>query len=156
MRASADHILTSHAGSLPRPDDLIAAWAQDDTQILAEKLSASVAEVVRRQKDIGIDVPGDGEFGKPMAQRVNYGSWWRYSWNRLGGLDPQGPSLYEMEPRRSSPGHVVLTSFGDRRDRTRFAGPYNDPDSGITTGPRPPAPICVRSSSRASRPAASS
>jgi 5-methyltetrahydropteroyltriglutamate--homocysteine methyltransferase len=48
-----------------------------------------------------------------------------------------------MEPRRSSPGHVVLTSFGDRRDRTRFAAAYSDPDSGITTGPRPPAPICV-------------
>jgi 5-methyltetrahydropteroyltriglutamate--homocysteine methyltransferase len=51
--------------------------------------------------------------------------------------------LYEMEPRRSSPGQVVLTSFGDRRDRTRFAAAYGDPDSGITTGPRPPAPICV-------------
>ena len=100
-----------------------------------QKLTASVAEVVRRQKDIGIDVPGDGEFGKPMAQRVNYGSWWRYSWNRLGGLDPNGPSLYEMEPRRSRPGHVVLTSFGDRRDRTRFAAAYSDPNSGITTGP---------------------
>jgi 5-methyltetrahydropteroyltriglutamate--homocysteine methyltransferase len=37
----------------------------------------------------------------------------------------------------------MLTSFGDRRDRTRFAAAYSDPDSGITTGPRPPAPICV-------------
>jgi 5-methyltetrahydropteroyltriglutamate--homocysteine methyltransferase len=143
MKTSSDHILTSHAGSLPRPDDLIAAWAQDDRRVLGETLTAAVAEVVRRQKEIGIDVPGDGEFGKPMAQRVNYGSWWRYSWNRLGGLDPHGPSLYEMEPRRSSPGHVVLTSFGDRRDRTQFAAAYNDPDSGITTGPRPLAPICI-------------
>src|SRR5207244_9926869 len=56
---------------------------------------------------------------------------------------PHGPSLYEMEPRRSAPGRVVLTSFGDRRDRTQFAAAYNDPESGITTGPRPPAPICV-------------
>jgi 5-methyltetrahydropteroyltriglutamate--homocysteine methyltransferase len=48
-----------------------------------------------------------------------------------------------MEARRSRPGHVVLTSFGDRRDRTRFAAAYGDPDSGITTGPRPPAPICI-------------
>jgi len=143
MRTSSDHILTSHAGSLPRPDDLIAAWGANDERALSETLTASVAGVVRRQKEIGIDVPGDGEFGKPMAQRVNYGSWWRYSWNRLGGLDPDGPSLYEMEPRRSSPGHVVLTSFGDRRDRTQFAAAYNDPESGITTGPRPPAPICT-------------
>src|SRR6201981_502466 len=78
-----------------------------------------------------------------MAQRVNYGWWWRDWGGRLGGLDPNGPSLYEMEARRSRPGHVVLTSFGDRRDRTRFAAAYSDPDSGITTGPRPPAPICI-------------
>src|SRR6201993_988054 len=143
MRTSSDHILTSHAGSLPRPDDLIEAWGGNDEPALAATLTSSVADVVRRQKEIGIDVPGDGEFGKPMAQRVNYGSWWRYSWSRLGGLDPNGPSLYEMEARRPRPGHVVLTSFGDRRDRTRFAAAYSDPDSGITTGPRPPAPICI-------------
>jgi 5-methyltetrahydropteroyltriglutamate--homocysteine methyltransferase len=143
MRASSDHILTSHAGSLPRPDALIEAWGANDQPALSRQLTAAVAEVVRRQKAIGIDIPGDGEFGKPMSQRVNYGSWWRYSWNRLGGLDPHGPSLYEMEPRRSAPGHVVLTSFGDRRDRTQFAAAYNDPESGITTGPRPAAPICV-------------
>src|SRR6202047_1044947 len=143
MRTTSEHILTSHAGSLPRPDDLIAAWGSNDEPALAAKLASSVKDVVRRQKGIGIDVPGDGEFGKPMAQRVNYGSWWRYSWNRLDGVDPHGPSLYEMEPRRSAPGQTVLTSFGDRRDRTRFAAAYSDPDSGITTGPRPPAPICV-------------
>jgi 5-methyltetrahydropteroyltriglutamate--homocysteine methyltransferase len=143
MKASSDHILTSHAGSLPRPDELIEAWGTNDERTLTQKLTAAVTEVVRRQKELGIDVPGDGEFGKPMAQRVNYGSWWRYSWSRLGGLDPNGPSLYEMEARRSRPGHVVLTSFGDRRDRTRFAAAYGDPDSGITIGPRPPAPICI-------------
>jgi 5-methyltetrahydropteroyltriglutamate--homocysteine methyltransferase len=143
MKASSDHILTSHAGSLPRPDALIAAWGANDEQALTQKLTAAVTQVVWRQKELGIDIPGDGEFGKPMAQQVNYGSWWRYSWSRLGGLDPNGPSLYEMEARRSSPGHVVLTSFGDRRDRTRFAAAYGDPDSGITTGPRPPAPICI-------------
>ena len=143
MKVSTNHILTSHAGSLPRPDALIEAWGANEEQMLTQQLTAAVAEVVGRQKELGIDVPGDGEFGKPMAQRVNYGSWWRYSWSRLGGLDPHGPSLYEMEARRSRPGHVVLTSFGDRRDRTRFAAAYNDPDSGITTGPRPPAPICI-------------
>ena len=143
MKISTDHILTSHAGSLPRPDALIEAWGANEEQALTQQLTTSVAEVVRRQKELGIDVPGDGEFGKPMAQRVNYGSWWRYSWGRLGGLDPNGPSLYEMEAHRSRTGHVVLTSFGDRRDRTRFAAAYGDPDSGITTGPRPPAPICI-------------
>src|SRR5260370_10002379 len=143
MKTSSDHILTSHAGSLPRPDDLIDAWGSSDEPALAAKLTSSVTDVVRRQKEIGIDVPGDGEFGKPMAQRVNYGSWWRYSWNRLDGLDPRGPSLYEMVPRRSSPGQTVLTSFGDRRDRTHFAAAYGDPESRITTEPSPPAPIYI-------------
>jgi 5-methyltetrahydropteroyltriglutamate--homocysteine methyltransferase len=149
MRASTNRILTSHAGSLPRPDPLLQAnRARADGAAIpggewAATLRAAVAEVIRRQQEIGIDVPGDGEFGKPMGERVNYGSWWRYSWRRLGGLDLHGPSLYEMAARRSRPGAVVLTSFGDRRDRTRFAAAYNDPESGITTGPRPPAPICV-------------
>ena len=106
-------------------------------------LGAAVEEVVRRQRELGIDVPGDGEFGKAMAQSVNYGSWWRYSWQRLSGIEPGEQNLYEMTPQRSRPGEVVLTSFGDRRDRTLFAAAYSDPESGITTGPRPPTPVCV-------------
>jgi 5-methyltetrahydropteroyltriglutamate--homocysteine methyltransferase len=149
MKASLDHIATSHVGSLPRPDGLIAAYRAHeagettDESVLGQTLRSAVAEVVRRQRDIGIDIPGDGEFGKPMAQRVQYGSWWRYSWQRLGGLEFAGPSPFDTEPRRSRPGQVVLTSFGDRRDRRRFAAAYADPESGITTGPRAPAPVCV-------------
>jgi 5-methyltetrahydropteroyltriglutamate--homocysteine methyltransferase len=143
MRSSTDHILTSHAGSLPRPDALIEAWAANDENALPDKLRSAVIEVVRRQKELGIDVPGDGEFGKPMGQRVNYGSWWRYSWQRLAGIEPGGQTLYEMEARRSRPGEIVLTSFGDRRDRALFAAAYGDPESGITTGPRPPSPVCT-------------
>jgi 5-methyltetrahydropteroyltriglutamate--homocysteine methyltransferase len=149
LRTSSDHILTSHAGSLPRPDALIAANRAHETgdavdeRHYEETLRAAVAEVVRHQKELGVDIPGDGEFGKPMGQRVNFGSWWRYSWQRLGGIEPGQNSLYDMQPHRSSTGHIVLTSFGDRRDRTQFAAAYADPDSGITTGPRPPAPICV-------------
>ena len=150
MKASTDHIATSHVGSLPRPDGLIAAHRAHeagesvDEAAFQQTLRAAVAEVVRRQRDLGIDIPGDGEFGKPMAQRVQYGSWWRYSWGRLGGLDfPTGPSPFDAMPRRSRSGEVVLTSFGDRRDRSRFAAAYADPEAGITTGPRPPAPVCV-------------
>jgi 5-methyltetrahydropteroyltriglutamate--homocysteine methyltransferase len=90
MRASLDHIVASHAGSLPRPDGLIAANRAHeggepiDENAFQQTLRAAVAEVVQRQHDLGIDIPGDGEFGKPMGQRVNYGSWWRYSWQRLG------------------------------------------------------------------------
>jgi 5-methyltetrahydropteroyltriglutamate--homocysteine methyltransferase len=149
MKGSTDHIATSHVGSLPRPDALIALHrSHDDGEPIDDatfdqNLRTAVAEVVRRQRDVGIDIPGDGEFGKPMAQRVQYGSWWRYSWQRLGGLKTGEASIYEMEPRRSRPGEVVLTSFGDRRDRTQFAAAYADPESGITTGPRAPAPVCV-------------
>jgi 5-methyltetrahydropteroyltriglutamate--homocysteine methyltransferase len=149
MRASTDHILTSHVGSLPRPDELIAAnraretGETTDERVFQATLEASVMEAVRRQHQLGIDVPGDGEFGKSMGQRVNYGSWWRYSWQRLAGIEPGSQTLYEMTPQRSRPGEIVLTSFGDRRDRSQFAAAYNDPESGITTGPRPPAPVCV-------------
>jgi 5-methyltetrahydropteroyltriglutamate--homocysteine methyltransferase len=150
MRKSTDHILTSHVGSLPRPDALIAAnRAHDagatDERAFQQTLGAAVGDVVRHQHEIGIDVPGDGEFGKSMAQSVNYGSWWRYSWQRLSGIEPGENSLYDMAPQRSGPGHVVLTSFGDRRDRTLFATAYNDPESGITTGSgsRPLTPICT-------------
>src|SRR6266849_4610223 len=114
MRTSTDHILTSHAGSLPRPDELIAAnrardAAEADECEFRQTLAAAVSEIVRRQHQIGIDVPGDGEFGKSMAQRVNYGSWWRYSWQRLSGIASGDQSLYEMAPHRSRPGELVLT-----------------------------------------------
>jgi 5-methyltetrahydropteroyltriglutamate--homocysteine methyltransferase len=103
-----------------------------------------VAEVVHRQRELGIDVPGDGEFGKSMGDRVNYGAWLSYCFHRLGGLDLDGPDMRDMPPRRSRLGEVVLTGFSDRRDRVRFAAAYADPESGITTGPRPATgPVCV-------------
>src|ERR1700733_965742 len=142
MRSSRDRILTSHAGSLPRPDALIEANRirasgenADEAQFQAQ-LRAAVIDVVGRQKELGIDLPGDGEFGKAMGHRVNYGAWWSYSFQRLGGLDPNGPGLYEMPAPRAEPGELVLTSFANRRDRQRFAAAYADPESGITTGPR--------------------
>jgi 5-methyltetrahydropteroyltriglutamate--homocysteine methyltransferase len=149
MQYSRDRIVTSHAGSLPRPDPLIAANQArqsgsdlDEAQFQAQ-LKSAVVDVVRRQKELGIDVLGDGEYGKAMGHRVNYGAWWHYSFQRLGGLDPNGPGLYDMPARRAQPGEVVLTSFADRRDRQRFAAAYADPESGITTGPRASRwPVC--------------
>ena len=150
MRDSRDRILTSHAGSLPRPDDLIEAnraresGGAPDERRLQDQLRASVAEVVRRQKDLGIAIPGDGEFGKSMGHRVNYRAWWSYSFQRLGGLELGTTGLYDMPPQRSRPGEVVLTSFSDRRDRVKFAAAYADPDSGVSTGPRAAVwPVCV-------------
>jgi len=150
MRDSRDRILTSHAGSLPRPDDLIEAnraresGGAPDERRLQDQLRTSVAEVVRRQKDLGIAIPGDGEFGKSMGHRVNYRAWWSYSFQRLGGLELGTTGLYDMPPQRSRPGEVVLTSFSDRRDRVKFAAAYADPDSGVSTGPRAAVwPVCV-------------
>jgi len=150
VKTSSDHILTSHVGSLPRPDDLIEAnRAREagetiDEKRFQEKLRAAVADIVRRQRDLGIAIPNDGEFGKSMGHRVNYGAWLSYSFHRLGGLDFSAPDMHAMPARRSRPGEIMLTSFSDRRDRTRFAAAYADPDSGITTGPRPATgPVCV-------------
>ena len=150
MQESRAGILTSHAGSLPRPDDLIEAnraretGGTADEQRFQAQLRSAVADVVRRQRDLGITVPGDGELGKAMGHRVNYRAWWSYSFQRLGGLELGSAGLYDMPPRRSRPGEVVLTSFADRRDRLAFAAAYADPESGITTGPRAAQwPVCV-------------
>ena len=150
MKYSRDHILTSHAGSLPRPDGLIDAnrlrqsGGDMDEARFQTQLTSAVVDVVQRQKALGVDVPGDGEYGKAMGHRVNYGAWWSYSFQRLAGLDLTGPGLYEIPARRAQSGEVVLTSMADRRDRHRFAAAYADPESGITTGPRAPSfPICV-------------
>src|SRR5262249_52039510 len=97
-----------------------------------------------RQREIGLDIPGDGEYGKSMGHRVNYRAWWSYSFQRLGGLELGQQGLYDMPARRSGPGEVGLTSFADRRDRLRFAAAYADPDSGVSTGPRASLwPVCV-------------
>src|SRR6202167_4245280 len=150
MRMSRDHILTSQAGSLPRPDDLIEAnrareaGETTDERRYQDMLQAAVTDVVSEQKEIGIDVPGDGEFGKSMGHKVNYRAWWSYCFNRLGGLDLAGPGLHDAAPKRAKAGEVVLTSFADRRDRTKFLSVYQDPDGGVYTGP-PMAkwPVCT-------------
>src|SRR5207237_3469681 len=150
VKTSSDHMLTPHVGSLPRADGLIEAnrtreaGGVIDEAGFQETLRVAVANVVRTQKDVGIDVPGDGEFGKSMGHRVNYGAWWNYAFRRLGGLEFGAPGAYGRTPRRSRPGEIVLTSQDDRRDRQRFAAAYADPESGISMGPRPSTgPVCV-------------
>jgi len=150
MQGSRSRIRTTQAGSLPRPDDLIElnrarqAGESTDERAYQTRLGAAVVEVVRRQHAVGIDVPGDGEYGKAMGQRVNYGAWWSYSFQRLGGLE-LGMELYRVPARRSEPGRVRLTSFSDRRDRALFSAAYADPDSGVSTnrgGPGMRLPVC--------------
>lgn len=135
------HIETTTAGSLPRTDALIAANAarafEEDgftlkTSAEHEALVAeAVRDVVKRQQRAGITQPGDGEFGKAMSSAVDYGAWWGYSFQRVAGLALTGRSAFTDEPKRSTPGHIELTSFADRRDRARFADMYADPEWGM-------------------------
>jgi 5-methyltetrahydropteroyltriglutamate--homocysteine methyltransferase len=70
MQLSTEHILTTHAGSLPRPDDLaqtmynILDGKPVDQAALEARVRAAIVEVVARQRKIGLDVISDGEFGK--------------------------------------------------------------------------------------------
>ncbi len=70
MKRSTDRILTTHVGSLARPVDLLdlmKAKVNDephDQEIYAERISAAVVEIVRKQADSGIDIVTDGEQGK--------------------------------------------------------------------------------------------
>ena len=71
MQRSTDRILTTHAGSLARPPDLLevlrarAADQPYDHETFARRVRTAVAEVVRKQIDAGVDVVSDGEEGKP-------------------------------------------------------------------------------------------
>ncbi len=69
MKLGADRILTTHTGSLPRPDDLIALmYAREEGRAapgLADRVRSAVVEIVGRQLDPGIDVIDDGEVSKP-------------------------------------------------------------------------------------------
>lgn len=135
------HIETTTAGSLPRTDALIAANAarafEEDGFTLKTSpehetlVAEAVRDVVERQQRAGITQPGDGEFGKAMSNAVDYGAWWGYSFQRVAGLALTGRSAFTDEPKRSTPGHIELTSFADRRDRARFADMYADPEWGM-------------------------
>jgi len=151
MKSSTREILTTHAGSLPRPDDLIELnRARQDGETKDEagyqqRLAAAEQDVVQRQKDCGITVPGDGEYGKEMGQKINYGAWWSYSFQRLGGLRV-GEFMYRMPSQRRKEGEVVLTAFPDRRDRNLFPAAYADPESGVSSnrgGPGMRLPVCI-------------
>ena len=74
MTAAPRRILTTHAGSLPRPDDVVALNAEVvrrlthgqtiDDQQRTDRLRSAVVEVVQKQRELGIDIVNDGEFGK--------------------------------------------------------------------------------------------
>jgi 5-methyltetrahydropteroyltriglutamate--homocysteine methyltransferase len=96
MRRSIEHILTTHTGSLPRPDELRAAilaaenGEAGDPDRLAALVSEAVRGTVRRQLEIGLDVVNDGEQGKP--------SYSTYVKDRLSGFGgPPAPPRRRAE-----------------------------------------------------------
>ena len=86
MRTSTDRILTTHVGSMPRPESIRAllrarlAGQPIDEAELGTRVSAAVAEVVRRQAEVGLDVISDGEMSKT--------SFLAYTDERLTGFVP--------------------------------------------------------------------
>jgi len=112
MKRSDRRILTSHVGSLPRPEALIeinrAKFAGEayDQKTYAARLSTSVEQICRKQAQIGVDVINDGEFGKTTRGPIDYGAWSSYAWARLSGWQPG-------EPGR-------LPALAGRRDRAIF------------------------------------
>jgi len=87
-RRDVNRILTTHAGSLPRPIDLLemvrtkARGDAVDERAFAARLKSAVADIVRKQADLGIDIVDDGEFSKP--------SFVTYARDRLSGIEPTG------------------------------------------------------------------
>src|SRR5688572_24975965 len=85
MKRSTDRILTTHAGSLPRPQDLVDMIAAKregggvDEALFAKRVREAVDEGVRKQVEAGIDIVSDGEMGKP--------SFVHYVRDRLAGFE---------------------------------------------------------------------
>jgi 5-methyltetrahydropteroyltriglutamate--homocysteine methyltransferase len=103
MKRSEHRILTTHVGSLIRPQQLreLTADSEQDPQkreLYHSALRNAVAEVVKQQARLGIDVVSDGEFGKP--------SWSNYILKRISG--------FEIRPEQKR----TLPWLG--RDRERF------------------------------------
>src|SRR5260370_8121221 len=79
MKRSTDRILTTHAGSMIRPPEVLALGPDTDEPTTTATLRNAVAVVVRQQAELGIDVISDGEFGKE--------SWFTYVMRPLGGYE---------------------------------------------------------------------
>ncbi len=123
MKNSSSRILTTHVGSLARPPGIIEVMRAKesgqpyDEQRLADLVRDSVQQVVRRQVEVGIDVPSDGEYAK--------NSFTSYVHDRLTGFEPDPSAPPEQSLRNSY------------RDRMRFPDFYQQYDrdtGGATTG----------------------
>jgi 5-methyltetrahydropteroyltriglutamate--homocysteine methyltransferase len=116
MKRSSDRILTTHVGSLIRPQALQEflrarqSGKPYDVKAYQKCLSDSVADAVREQVGAGVDVVSDGEFGKSI-------SWAQYALERLSGFERR-----PLRPEAANP-------FKRGADRTRFAEFYAELDA---------------------------
>lgn len=104
MKRSTDRILVSHAGTLPRPADLqeIVDAGQDRAEEARGRLPSAVAEVLRKQAAVGVDVVNDGEYSK-----LNFT---HYVQQRFSGLETP-------QPGQSMPNRSIVA-----RDKAEFPG----------------------------------
>src|SRR3954453_22074971 len=127
MIRSTDRFLTTHTGSLPRPDDLIRMmYAKEEgvpveREALAARVRAAVSEVVRKQADAGIDLVNDGEMSKP--------SYATYVKDRLAGFGGTGNTFVYQD----------LDDFPKLRQKV-----FGDPGRSRRKTPACNAPISVR------------
>ena len=97
MHRSTDRILTTHVGSLIRPDSIrkhLRAKQKGegyDAAAHARNLKETVSEVVRHQAEVGIDVVSDGEFGKGI-------SWSQYVIERVVGIRAAAVQPFDRQP----------------------------------------------------------
>ena len=119
MQRSVDRFLTTHTGSLPRPEDLIRMmFAKEEgvpvePRALAARIRDAVADIIARQRKAGIDVVNDGEMSKP-----SYATYIKDRLNGFGG-ESQPPPYPDLV---AYPGlhHKV---YGDRgRSRRKMPG----------------------------------
>jgi 5-methyltetrahydropteroyltriglutamate--homocysteine methyltransferase len=130
MKQSVERFLTTHTGSLPRPDDLIRMmFAREegvpvDRAALGARVRSAVAEVVRKQADAGIAVVNDGELSKP--------SYATYIKDRLNGFGGASQSL-QYRDLVDFP-EMAKRVFGDpgrsRRKTPACTGPISVRDAG--------------------------
>ena len=117
MGTVVDRILTTHTGSLPRPDDLIQMmWAQGDgipvdEVALARRVGGAVEEVVERQRKAGITIVNDGEMSKP--------SYATYIKDRLHGFGGESVQQYFFADLDDFPRSAEMVAANPgRRKRT--------------------------------------
>jgi 5-methyltetrahydropteroyltriglutamate--homocysteine methyltransferase len=132
MKRSTERFLTTHTGSLPRPDDLIRMmYAKEegvpvDPQALASRVRTAVAEVVKKQADAGVDLINDGELSKP--------SYATYIKDRLNGFGGTGNTFVYQD----------LAEYPALAKRV-----FGDPGRSRRKTPACNAPITVRDSKAA-------